>query len=573
MRLVRASWSVVLVVLVVTLVVPVLRQRLRISVEELRPAKLQQMENAQDPTEAATRVLRPYQHRAVAFVEKTYPNDAQMLMAAGALVDDEGVLKRAAEMGKDPVVWAAYGEKLMQTVPGYERIGSSGVDPADTEAVREEEKRIAESGLPTKLTSEQADPYLTALRRWQEADPGNALPVALEARLLYGLHRDQDALAMWTQAGRMPAIKSHAVERSRAVQRLLVAMGMPKPDAMVNADMSLMFPTMARLRDIARFVVYEGRLAAMRGDATAAITWWQSTADVGQHTQESADTVIGLLVGIAIQGIGAAPAWRWVNDSQSGIPGGPLLGGRYFWGDKHSLYVEHMGDESDGKLRDRLVLGKLRSQATREYTKGPAAYGGYFSASRYLVFAGIAVAVAIVLLVIYLVFGSWSRRAADEATGLHAAWQIVLALLILAPAAVGSVVVLRRSVMVEGGPTGSATALVSGLAGFVLLVLAIPPLAAIASRVAGARFRTAWRGNLRRLLPVTIAVCALIFLAANAYAARTLSQWAAKWSAPGMSEMTDMVRTLGDKWAHPAIPPDAWRAEYAPKAARAQGQH
>jgi len=563
MKLVRASWLVVLVVLVATLVVPVLRQQLRIGLEELRPANVRQME--ENPAEATTRLLKPYQQRAVSFVEKTYPNDAEMLMAAGVLADNEETLKRAAGMGKSPVAWAAYGEKLMQTVPTFHRIGGSGVDPADAEAVREEEKRIAEEGEPTKLTPEQAEPYLSALRSWQEADPENALPVALEARLLYGLHRDKDAFVVWAQAGRMPAIKSYAVERSHAVQRLLVAMGMAKAEAIVNADMSLMFPTMARLRDSARFAVYEGRLAAMRGDATTAITWWQSTADFGRNMGGSADTLIGCLVGIAFQGIGAGPVWKWVPDSISGIPGGPLLGGRYFWGDQHALYVEHMGEQNDRELRDGIVVGKLRTQASSEYMKGFGAYEGYYDATRYLGFAGVTVGLALFLLVVYLVLGSWSRRTADEATALRPVWQFILALLVIAPAVAGCVLVLRQPVFQEDSSARMIAALVSGLAGFAFLVLVLPLLAAIPSRAAGARFRTAWRGNLRRLLPVTIALCAIIFLVMSAYAARLRSQWAEKWSAPGVSEMSELIRSLGDKWTNPTIPPDAWRAEYPPE--------
>ena len=564
MKLVRASWFVVLVVLVATLVVPVLRQQLRIGLEELRPANVRQME--ENPAEATTRLLNPYQQRAIAFVDKTYSKDAEMLMAAGVLVDNAETLKRAAGMGKSPVVWAAYGEKLMQTVPTFHRIGGSGVDPADAEAIREEEKRIAEEGQPTKLTPEQAEPYLSALRSWQEADPENAMPVALEARLLYGLHRDKDAFVVWAQAGRMPAIKSYAVERSHAVQRLLVAMGMPKAEAMVNADMSLMFPTMARLRDSARFAMYEGRLAAMREDATTAITWWQSTADFGRNTRDSADTLIGCLVGIAIQGIGAGPVWKWVPDQVSGIPGGPLLGGRYFWGDQHSLYVEHMGEENDRGLRDSLVLGNLRSQAIRAYTtEDLGAYKGYFNATRYLGFAGLALGIAAFPLIVYLAFGSWSRRAADQATGLRPAWQFILALLALSPAVIGALIVLHQPVFAENASGKMIAALVSGLAGFAFLVLVLPLLAAIPSRAAGARFRTAWRGNLRRLLPVMIAFCALIFLGMNAYAARMRSQWAEKWSAPGVSEMSELIRSLGDKWTNPTIPPDAWRAEYPPE--------
>jgi len=563
MRLARASWFVVLAAIVVTLLVPVLRQQLHFGLADLVPGNVRQTE--EDPTAAAARLLKPYRQRAVAFVNQRYATDPEMLMAAAVLTENTDLFKRAAEMGKNPVAWAAYGERLMQTAPQFERIGSSGVDPADAETVKEEEARIADSGQPAKLTPEQAEPVLSALRSWQEADPENALPVALEARFLYGLHRDNDALVVWAQAGRMPVVKSHAIERSRATQRLLVAMGMPKPEAMVNADMSLIFPSFARLRDCARFATYEGRLAAMRNDPTTAITWWQSTADFGRHTRDSADTLIGCLVGIAIQGIGAGPVWKWVHDGASGIPNGPLLGGRYFRGNHYALYVEDMGEQNDRELRDSLVLGKLRSQVSQGYVIHLGPYEGYANASSYLAFAGICIGMAIFLLIVQLAFGSWSRRAADEASDLRPAWQFILALLALSPAFVGTVIDLRQPLFQEESAARGIDTLLAGLGGFVLLVVVIPPLAAIFSRAAGARFRTAWRGNLRRLLPVMIALCAIIFLGMSAYAARLRSQWAEKWSAPGVSEMSEMVRSLGEKWANPVIPADAWRAEYAPE--------
>jgi len=563
MRLARASWFVVLAAIVVTLLVPVLRQQLHFGLADLVPGNVRQTE--EDPTAAAARLLKPYRQRAVAFVNQRYASDQEMLMAAAVLTENTDLFKRAADMGKDPAVWAAYGERLMQTAPGFARIGSSGVDPADAEAVKEEDARIAESGKPAKLTPEQAEPVLSALRSWQEADPENALPVALEARFLYGLHQDKDALAVWAQAGRMPVVTSHALDRSRAVQRLLVAMGMPKPEAMVNADLSLIFPSYARLRDCARFATYEGRLAAMRNDPTTAITWWQSTADFGRNTRESADTLIGCLVGSAIQGIGAGPVWKWVPDHVSGVPNGPLYDGRYFWGDRHALYVEQMGEENDQELRDSLVLGKLRSQVSQGYVIHLGPYEGYANASSYLAFAGICIGMAIFLLIVQLAFGSWSRRAADEASDLRPAWQFILALLALSPAFVGTVIDLRQPLFQEESAARGIDTLLAGLGGFVLLVVVIPPLAAISSRAAGFRFRTAWRGNLRRLLPVMIALCAIIFLGMSAYAARLRSQWAEEWSAPGVSEMSDMIRSLGDKWTSPPIPADAWRSEYAPE--------
>jgi len=560
MRLVRISWLIVLAVIIITAVVPALRRQPRIGLYALVPGK----DIVQQPDAPLRAMLKPYQERATAFVEEQYPNDPKMLMAAGMLTEDTDLLKHAAETADTPVTWAAYGERLMQIAPSFNRIGSSGVNPADAAAVAQEQKRIAESGFPDRLTPQQADPILAALRSWQDADPENALPVALEARYLYGLHRDSDALSTWAQAGRMPLITSHAIDRTKAVERLLMAMGMPRPEAIVNSNLSLLFPSFARLRDTARIAVYEGRLAAMRGDPGTAITWWQSAADFGRHMQESTDSIIGFLVGVAIEVIGASPVWQWAPGDRSGIPDGPLFGGRYFLGDQHSLYVEQMGEANDQALLDSLILSKLQTQASRNYTGGGGIFEGYLNAARHLAVAATILALAVHLLVIFLAVGAWSRRAADEATDLRPVWQLIMAAAIVLP----PVALLSSALGID--PTddswlrpfithASIAAAASGLA-----LILLPLLAALSSRAPGARFHTAWRGNLRRVLPVAIALSALLILGLSAYAAHLRAGWVAKWSAPGVTEMSDMVQTLGDEWTNPTIPPDAYRAQYPP---------
>ncbi len=484
MRLARISWLIVIVVMVITAAVSELREQLRLGLVGLGHGR--RGDCGQGLCAIASEALIPYRERAATFVEQYCPKDAEMLMAAGMLTQNTDLLKLAAEIGNSPVAWAAYGERLIQTVPTFERIGYSGVDPADTEAMKEEKERIAKSGHPDSLTAEQAEAALSALHSWEDADLENGLPVAYEAWVLYGLHEDEDALATWAQAGRMTVVKTHARERSLAMQRLLIAMAMPKPEAVFNANVSLVFPSFALLRENARSAVYEGRLAAMHGDSNTALTWWESTADLGRHMKESSDTLIGFLVGVSIEGIGAQPVWIWVNDHISGIAGGPLLGGRLFWGDKHSLYVGLMGRARDRELRDSLVLAKLRFRAAQEYTERSDLVAAYRNANPYVVFAAAALVITVALLVIFVVSGFWSR------------------------------------------------------------------------------FRTAWRGNLWRILPVTIALLALTFLGLSVYAAGLRAQWVAKWSQPGMTEMSDMISALGDEWTNPEIPADSWRAAYPP---------
>lgn len=489
MRLARASWLTVLVVIIITAAVPALRQQVPLGLRRAVPgsARLEDL----DAFLRAT--MQPYRKRAPAFVEEHYPNDAEMLLAAGIVADDTGLLKRAAEAANTPVAWAAYGEFLMRDAPGFERVASSGVDPANAEAVAQERKRIAESGYPDRLHPQQVAAILAALRGWQKADPENALPVALETRILYGLHRDRDALATWSRAGSLPLVASHAIDRAKPVERLLVAMGMPHPEALLNSQLSLIFPSFSSLRDTARIAVYEGRLAAMHGDPTAAVTWWESTADLGRHMQESADMIIAALVGAAIQGMGGHPVWQWTpSDDQNGIPAGPLLGGRYFWGDHHALYLTHMGEANDRALLHALILSKLRSQASRGYTtSSDNFFEAYLNATRFLALG---------------------------------AWTLVLSLILF---------LIFLAVRVSSGRTP-------------------------------ARSPAGWRGHVLRLLPIAIALCVLLFLALNVYAASLRSAWYAQWSAPGVTEMTDMLQTLGDAWTNPTIPPDAYRAQYPP---------
>ena len=125
-------------------------------------------------------------------------------------------------------------------------------------------------------------------------------------------------------------------------------------------------------------------------------------------------------------------------------------------------------------------------------------------------------------------------------------------------------IILRLPVSETHTAAAANAALATASIGIVLLILIIPLLAALSSRAPGACIHTAWRGNLRRVLPVAIALSALLILGLSAYAASLRTAWYAQWSAPGLTEMSDMIQTLGDKWTNPTIPPDAYRAQYPP---------
>ena len=118
-------------------------------------------------------------------------------------------------------------------------------------------------------------------------------------------------------------------------------------------------------------------------------------------------------------------------------------------------------------------------------------------------------------------------------------------------------------------------ALILLLAPFGLALVAgivVPLIAAACRRTEGARLRTAWRGSVRRITPVVLALCALLFLGFSAAGMRLRSQWAKEQMAPGVTEMSQAIAAVGDKWANPTMPADAWRAEYPPEQATPQGR-
>jgi len=113
--------------------------------------------------------------------------------------------------------------------------------------------------------------------------------------------------------------------------------------------------------------VYEGRLAYLQGRSEDAIRLWQATGTLGHHMQESADDVIWLLVGKAVEHIGSSPAWRWLPDKHTGTSDGPLYDGRFWYGPQHAFCVSQVGEAADAKMRDRLVANTVRTELTRQY--------------------------------------------------------------------------------------------------------------------------------------------------------------------------------------------------------------
>jgi len=539
-------------------------------------AETEREQTARPPSEAVPeeqsaeeKQLAPYRRRAVEFVHRRYPNDPDMLLAAGMLTDDRQtgltLLRKALDISDSPAAWSAYVWRLRESGPVYERLAGYTPDPSDPKQMAEARRWMAEAKLPERLSPEETAPILAAIRAWEKREPENALPLAVEMFYRYGLHEDARALERWRAAGALPRVEGHQRELLRVAALLLTRMGMRPFDAISVAYAAdpAGFRYFGFLRQCARIAQYEGRLAHLEGRPKDAIAWWDGTIAIGQHMMDSADSVIAFLVGVAIEGIAASPTWKWtaVPDEATGRLKGPLLGGRILYGPQHAFYVSQLGEAADVKVRDQLVLAKARSMLLREAGKRDL-YGGD-PRMRFLkpvAGAALAVSLLVALLPVFAAFGTWRRQQADEAASLPLAWKLTIVVLVLVPVVVAALLFTPFGETTHGRPSWLAGAL--GLA--FLLAILLPLIAALTRRQPAARLRTAWRGNLRQTLPVTIAACAIFSLSLGIAGKVMQVSWTRAWLKQPPDEMARVVEQLGSAWTHPRIPPDSWRAEYPP---------
>ncbi|MCJ7752275.1 MAG: hypothetical protein MUQ65_14515, partial [Armatimonadetes bacterium] len=514
--------------------------------------------------EEATEPLRWYAGRAAAFVEEHCPDDPEMLIAAGLLTRDlnqaRRLLKSAVEKSGGGAAWAAYAQAAIESGPAYYRLSVWGVDPTDSEAVAEAEREIAGSGIPGKLTPDEAQPVLDVLRQWQQVEPENAVPLALETYYLYGLHRDEEALARWEEAAALAEVNTYAQEFIRYTARLLEQMGMSPWESVSNSfNSGSALGPLSKLRTCARIGVYEGRLAEMEGRDREAIRWWMATFRFGEHMQESADTLIEALIGIAIEGVGGTPVWAWQHDGMTGIPDGPLLKGRLFYGKSHGFFVREAGQQAADGIRDSAAKAKVRSMLAREYFEqlGPTPL---LEVTTLRSFAGMSVVLLIVALLGFGAVSLWARRRADEATMLD--WRGRLALTLIALVPLGGVSALSFGAL-EKNLVSASLGMLGGAAVSFLLLLMLPLAAAFRSRAPEARVLTAWRGNLRMVLPLAAVGLAVISLGFVIASRTTQTRWARSWMSE--TEIERVESLIGPEWENPTIPPDAWRNEPPPE--------
>jgi len=569
-RGIRVSWLIVGVACTAIAVAP--RLRTQVSLRTIPAAALASRDPSAEMGDCwqLCQDTRAYSDRAARFVEEHFPGDAQMLLAAGLLSDDSSLISRAAEEGTSLAATVCRVNDLMSKTPSYHSIAGSGFDPTDTTAIKEEESRIAREGYATRLTWDEVRPVLAALGAWEKAGPGNGMPTALRAYYLYGLGRHREALLAWTAAARKPSASMGSALLVRPVRDFLMAMGAPPADALAISLLSShpYWVVPAKVREMTRISLYEGRLAQLSDRPHEAVAWWQSAIDLGWHIHEDAADAIECINGTAVMGIGAGAIWPWIADSFSDISGGPLMGGRLFWGKEHKFFASQVGAQRDKDVLDRLLCAKARSPFLRDFMSDPAPNPvlEYGTLHRYRDQATVTALGTLALLGIFLAIGTWSRQDADLSVGRESVWSAVLLVLTAGPVGLGSLVIPQlKDEFMPATALARAALLVVPVALAVAATLMLTFVAAVVGRVSGSHLTTRWRGHMRRLLPRAAAVFALLSLSLLWWVAREEGRWYAKWSRAGATEMSELIRSLGDKWTNPTIPPDAWRAEYPPE--------
>ena len=586
MRQIRASWVVVAAVLLLLLLVPPLRQQTIMQMRvigscilSLRHATIGEIllplpwlkavdQDLWDTPEGARMHMRRHvgegwatafymvaSDRAQAYARRRGASDVGVLLAAYDLSDtrvNPSVLREAAEAAGAPALWAAYTWAMFfdlerhDTV--YRRVEMEGLDPADQAELAEMHRKYAEDGGPQSLTPEQARPFLNALAGWRKADPENGFPVALEAWVLYGLHRDREALERWQHAASCAVIDPRIKEVDREARRFGERIGIAEPEASflgMGGDSDL-FDLLWLCAHVAEF---EGRQAQIGGRPKEAIALWNATVTIGRKLEERE-----FWRGLSLQRIGMEPAWQWYPPDRRH--------GRAMYGPQHAFYVSQVGPEVDVALRDALVLSTVRGRLLAQETQGLAGPLVRLAPVTVLMEAGGLVGLqAALLLFLHLVWFRRPDRSAEPAHRLKPPWVLVMAALVTLPTpALLTVVAFRAPETIAfdiGINPGRAV-----LPALVLALLAL--LAATRRRNASTRVRQVWRQIMSQTVPLAAALLALSFLVTALIALPIRAGLTRDLRAADWSEMKLYTNRLGPSWSNPTIPPDSWRAEYPP---------
>jgi hypothetical protein len=579
MRRLRASWVILVACVLAAAAVPGLREQARAVPWSLARGVWPTADCIYHRTWAQTEARR--------FVERHQPDDPDLLLGAAVMMayytwwgswrDDPAVpdgtrrasldvLEKATAADGTPAAWAARTEWLLWSDElEWGSVACSACVSAEGRAhVGLTDGRLGPHAWPV-LRPEDARLLLDALHGWRAADPENALPVALEAGLRYGLTGPEQARRLWHTASTMPVVSSRLEERREAVGLFLERMGFPRAEAEGTARAAMTYAIFGiKLTPYAgaHSALHQGLHDKREGRPDAAIRLWNATIEMGRRWRAACDTDLDFWNGSNLEKLGAEPSWRLCRDTETGVPGGPFDGGRFWYGDEHAFYAGQIGEAADEKLRDRLVQNQARIAALsgRVFRYDTAISRMQGNTTRYLRnFIFLAVSVAL-LACAFAIVSLPCRASADSATTIGPVWRLFL---ILTPVPLSIILLAAGGLDPFAGWLDSyspyalwcSAAMIPALGAFLAL------LPAIFRRRESASIWWAWRGNVRAAFPPLAALLAVGCIALGLHAAPVRARLVSELARP---ELPRMVEELGTEWTHPTIPPDAWRAEYPP---------
>lgn len=177
---------------------------------------------------------------------------------------------------------------------------------------REEENMGKETPKPaglkiTPVSPEALAEYDEDAAEGERLDPDNAYFPFMRSVSLFAEHRDSEAIAAIQRAAAKPAWREYIAEEMVGDERILVEDFGDRSAITRSARAAMiLFPHYARLRAVARIMVYKAMQAEKAGRPDEGMQLRQAILHAGSKLRGGSSSAIGTLVGIAIQSISTA---------------------------------------------------------------------------------------------------------------------------------------------------------------------------------------------------------------------------------------------------------------------------
>lgn len=160
------------------------------------------------------------------------------------------------------------------------------------------------TGIPPNFTLQQLEDALKIARQGQAAEPDNAFFGLYEGVLLWMGHRDGEAWRALHRASLLPRFDEHTAEEAEAsIHVVELQFGPLIWEQKMSLEAAVLFPQYAKLREKARQWSWDAWKLERTGHHQEAITKRADLARLFAKTQHGRNSLIGGLVGSAIESI------------------------------------------------------------------------------------------------------------------------------------------------------------------------------------------------------------------------------------------------------------------------------